>query len=207
MNLAEKVKEFNLLIAGVGGQGGLLASQIVAMAAIKAGINVRIGETHGLSQRGGPVMSHVRMGSSVYGSLMGPGDCDVLIGFEPAEAARRAAEYLKDGCLAVINTRKLYPTEVVAGITEYPDVETLLGIVKKITDNVVTFDATKVAEEAGDVITMNVVMLGALAASGKLPFPGELLRESVKERIPERALDVNLKAFELGMKKLKGLSK
>jgi len=189
---------FKLVMAGVGGQGTLLASRLLAQAAIDSGLPVRIGETYGMAQRGGPVMSHIQIGVESYNPQIRPGKADVLLGFEVGEAVRRGASYLKEGGLALGNTRKLPPVEVISGMTRYPEEEKLTNILKKVTDNIITFDATALAEQAGDAITSNVVMIGALIASKKLPITEQTMHETLKKSIKPAYLELNMIAYDLG---------
>jgi len=167
------VKSFKVVISGVGGQGTLLASRLLAEAAIKAGLHVKIGETYGMAQRGGPVMGHIQIGGAANNPQIRKREADVLLGFEPAEAVRRGVTYLKDGGLALVNKRVTAPVEVISGLVPYPGMDELMGLLSKVTDRLVAFDATRLAEEAGDPIATNVVMLGALTESGELPFGEE----------------------------------
>jgi len=192
------METFRIVISGVGGQGTLLASRLLAEAAIKTGLSVKIGETYGMAQRGGPVMGHIQIGGDASNPQIREGEADVLIGFEPAEASRRGVTYLKDGGLALVNTRVTAPVEVISGKVSYPPLDKLLGLLDKVTDDVVAFDATSLAEEAGDPIATNVVMLGALTESGLLPFGKDLVEEVLREALHPRFLDLNLRAFELG---------
>jgi indolepyruvate ferredoxin oxidoreductase beta subunit len=191
---------FKVVVAGVGGQGTLLASRLLAEAAIKAGLHVKIGETYGMAQRGGPVMGHIQIGRETNNPQIRKGEADVLIGFEPAEAVRRGVTYLKKGGLALINTRKTAPVEVVSGMMPYPDLEKLIGVLGKVTENIHLFDATGIAEEAGDPITTNIVMLGSIVESGLLPFSETTMVETMHQSIKPQFMELNMKAFELGKK-------
>lgn len=192
------METFRLVIAGVGGQGTLLASQLLAQSAIEAGLPVKIGETYGMAQRGGPVMGHVQIGGDASGPQIRPGEADVLLGFEMGEAVRRGVTYLKCGGLAIVNTRKLPPIEVISGMAAYPGDNELLALLRKVTGNILTFDATLLAEEAGDPITTNMVMIGALTASGRLPFPDGTVVDVIKKSLRPAYLETNIRAFELG---------
>jgi len=194
---------FRLVIAGVGGQGTLLASQLLAQSAIEAGLHVKIGETYGMAQRGGPVMGHVQIGGDVAGPQIRPGEADALLGFEMGEAVRRGVTYLREGGLAIVNTRKLPPVEVISGMAVYPGEDELMVLLREVTGDIVAFDATSTAEEAGDPITTNVVMIGALTASGKLPFSEETVTKAMKEMIRPAYLETNVRAFELGKRAFK----
>jgi indolepyruvate ferredoxin oxidoreductase beta subunit len=191
---------FKIVVAGVGGQGTLLASRLLADAAISSGMHVKIGETYGMAQRGGPVMGHIQIGGETNNPQIRKGEADVLIGFEPAEAVRRGVTYLKEGGLAIINTRVTAPVEVVSGMREYPDMEKMLGLLRNVTDDIHLFDATGIAEEAGDPITTNIVMLGAITRSGLLPYDEKAVVETLKAGLKPRFLEMNMRAFELGKK-------
>jgi indolepyruvate ferredoxin oxidoreductase beta subunit len=189
---------FKIVVAGVGGQGTLLASRLLAEAAIKAGMHVKIGETYGMAQRGGPVMGHIQIGGETNNPQIRKLEADVLIGFEPAEAVRRGVTYLKKDGLALINTRKTAPVEVVSGMMSYPDMNKLIGILERVTENIHQFDATGIAEEAGDPITTNIVMLGAIVESGLLPYSEETVLEALKDSLRPQFLEMNMRAFKLG---------
>jgi len=191
---------FKLVIAGVGGQGTLLASRLIAQSAIEAGLHVAIGETYGMAQRGGPVMSHVHIGGETNNPQMRPGEADVLLGFEIGEAVRRGVTYLKDGGLALVNRRKLPPVEVISGLVAYPSEESLISLLKQVTEDIVLFDATRLANKAGDPITTNVVMLGALTESGRLPFSKDMIVTAMKSSLRHAYLELNMRAFDLGKK-------
>jgi len=194
------VKTFKAVISGVGGQGTLLASRLLAMASISAGLNVKIGETYGMAQRGGPVMGHIQIGGMAHNPQIRKGKADVLVGFEPAEATRRGVTFLKDGGQALVNTRVTAPVEVISGMVPYPDMGELMGLLGKVTDRLVAFDATSLAEEAGDPIATNVVMLGALTESGELPFSEETMLSTLRDSLRPQFLELNMKAFDLGRK-------
>jgi len=198
----EDLKEFNLIVTGVGGQGSVLASHIVAEAAVRRGFRVRVGETFGAAQRGGKVHSHVRIGDMVYGPLCPSRSLDVLLGLEPNEALRLALKYANEETLIITNTRPVPSMDANIGADAYPDVSLLIEALGRISGRVVSFDATELAMEAGNERTMNVVLLGALAASGRLPFETESLREAVMGRVPPKTVKVNETAFNLGYDQL-----
>ena len=192
------MKPFKVVISGVGGQGTLLASRLLAEASIKAGLHVKIGETYGMAQRGGPVMGHIQIGGKANNPQIRKMEADVLVGFEPAEAARRGVTYLKDGGLALVNKRVTAPVEVISGLVPYPGMDELMGLLSKVTDRLVAFDATRLAEDAGDPIATNVVMLGALTESGELPFDEETMLSTLRDSLRPRFLELNMRAFDLG---------
>ena len=150
-----------------------------------------------MAQRGGPVMGHIQIGEA-YSPQIRPGEADALLGFEIAEATRRGVTYLKQGGLAIVNSKKLPPVEVISGMRKYPEEGDLLKLLGRVSSRVAVFDATKLAEEAGDPIATNIVMLGALAAAGVLPFDEEAITATMKESIPPRFLELNIRAFKLG---------
>jgi indolepyruvate ferredoxin oxidoreductase beta subunit len=194
------MESFKVVIAGVGGQGTLLASRILAECSIKAGLHVKIGETYGMAQRGGPVMGHIQIGGESFNPQIRKGTADVLLGFEPSEAVRRGVSFLKNGGLALINTRITAPVEVISGMVPYPKIGKLIEIMEKVTQNIVSFDATNLAEKAGDPIATNIVMFGALVESKLLPFNEKIAKITLKESLHPRFYELNKRAFELGRK-------
>lgn len=190
----------NLIIAGVGGQGSILASHLVAMAAIRDGMRVRVGETFGAAMRGGSVASHVRIGKEVYAPLVPKDGADIVLALEPLEGLRNAVKYLRKGGLLLTNTRPWTPVDVSTERAEYPTMESIEKAVKKLGGKVIAIDATSLAQDAGNIRTMNVVMLAALVGTGKLPVSTKSLKQVVRENVPPKTVDANLRAFELGLK-------
>ncbi len=193
--MSDKVSKFDLIISGVGGQGTILASDIIGKTAVISGYHVRAAETHGMAQRGGSVVNHVRIGCD-YGSLISINGADFMIALEPSESVRYL-KYLAPGSKIIINTEPVYPVSVLSGKSSYPAISDILNILEK-DHEVIAFNATKLAVEAGNQQAMNVVMVGAL--SRYLPFDEKVLFESVKSIVPPKTLDVNKKAFMLGNK-------
>jgi len=200
---------FNMIIAGVGGQGSILASHIFADAAIRASvangdndIKVRVGETFGAAMRGGAVASHVKIGSDVFSPLVPEDKADVVLGLEPLEALRVGVNYIAPGGMVIMNIRKYESVDVKTGQAEYPSISDIASSLEKLNAHVITLDATEIAIKAGTAKAMNVVMLGALAACPKNPVPGRILEEVIKDRVPAKTIEVNLKAFELGFNKV-----
>jgi indolepyruvate ferredoxin oxidoreductase beta subunit len=190
----------NIIITGVGGQGNILASHILAGAAIAGGFHTVIGETYGQSQRGGAVMSHVRMSKELeYGPLIPRGKADVIVGLEPMETLRVAALYANPKTKVIVNPRPNYPLMVLYGAQEYPAVEELIARLDEMTAEVRVIESTELAKEAGEAMASNVVMVGALAGSGWVPIPAETFIAVLSEVIPRKILSVNQRAFELGM--------
>lgn len=186
----------DILITGVGGQGTILASKLLANTAIETGLFARTGETIGMSQRGGCVVSHVRIGSENKSSYIAKGGADVLIGFELAEAARNAGFLKKDGH-AVINTQTIRPVTVSLGIQTYNEAEIVSYIRKQIKDPLF-IDGYTLAEQAGSVKAVNVVLLGACAGAGYIDFSREMCLSCIGKHVPERFKALNEKAFALG---------
>jgi indolepyruvate ferredoxin oxidoreductase beta subunit len=194
------MEEVNLIIAGVGGQGSVLASHLVAMAAIRDGLQARVGETFGAAMRGGAVASHVRLGKEVYAPLIPRDGAEVVLALEPLEGLRNAVKFMAPEGLLLTNTRPWLPTDVNTGRAEYPSMDAIKAAIEKLGGKVIEVDATSLAQQAGNLRTMNVVMLGALMATGRLPVSSESLKQVIKENVPKGTEEVNLRAFELGVK-------
>jgi indolepyruvate ferredoxin oxidoreductase beta subunit len=191
------VKEFNIVIAGVGGQGTLLAAEIIGSAAVKDGVNVRVSEIHGMAQRGGAVVSNVRMGDAVLAPTVLEGQADVLLGFEPLETVR-SLKSASERTLVIMNSDRIPPTELAAGNMKYPSVEEVLAKIHVFTREVIVVEAAELAKKAGSRLAQNSVMLGALAAVEEFPVKPESLVEALRELVPKKQVEVNVKAFELG---------
>lgn len=190
-------KKFDLLITGVGGQGAILASDIIGKAAVASGLPIRAAETHGMAQRGGSVVNHIRVGND-YGSMIPKKGADLLLALEPMEAVRYL-DFLKDGGVIIVNTQPIIPVTVTSGLAKYPEVSDIVDALSK-KYIVKAFNADELAYEAGNRLAMNVVMVGAV--SGYLPIPKETLLESVKSLVPQKTIEVNLRAFEAGRRKV-----
>ncbi len=193
------MKTTNILLAGVGGQGVLLASQILTRVAMAAGLDVKQSEVHGMSQRGGSVTSHVRFGDKVYSPTIDDGAADFVLGFERLEALRNAHCVASDGKI-LYNTMRINPSTVASGVATYPEgIET---DIKGYAKDVIAIDGLGLAEQAGNVKSANTVMVGAISCF--LPFPENLWAEQLREILPAKLVDLNLKAFELGKKAVAG---
>ncbi len=182
-----------VMIGGVGGQGSLLASRLLGNVLIAQGYDVKVSEVHGMSQRGGSVITYVKYGDKVYSPVVEKGEADAVISFELLEAAR-ALPYLKKGGTIVTSTQQIDPMPVITGAAAYPE-----GLEQKIKDkgvNLIAVDALSLAEQAGTAKASNVVLMGVL--STKLGFPEELWQQAVEKCVPAKFLDLNKKAFELG---------
>jgi len=190
----------NVIITGVGGQGNVLASQVVAGAAVETGYFVSVGETYGASQRGGSVMSHVRISKDrQYGPLIPRGQADIIIGFEPLETLRVLLDYGNPGTCAIYNTRPIYPIGCLSGQEQYPEISQLEQAISEITSKACSIKATDLAMEAGSPLAANMVMTGALAGSGLLPLDLSYYKEVVSLLFKDKILELNLKALELGI--------
>ncbi len=191
-------KSFDLLLAGVGGQGIIFAGQILMEAALQEGFRVYGFEMHGMARRGGAVATHIRFGKEVYSPLVPLGKGRLLAAFEPAEALRHV-HFLSENATVILNNAPVIPVSVSAGEGTYPNIEEIKATIGKQCENIITLDATALAEETGNSVTMNVVMLGAMCASGVLSFDQAIVKEVITKRTPHRLLDINLKAFEKGI--------
>ena len=182
----------NIMIVGVGGQGTLLASRILGDVAIKMNYDVKVSEVHGMSQRGGSVVTYVKYGEKVYSPIIDRGEADIVLAFEILEAYR-ALPYLKKGGKIIANTQQMNPMPVITGAMEYPS-----DIEKKLAEkaDLQAVDALSAAKEAGNIKAVNVVLIGLLAKSTDVTK--EIWLDAIKETVPEKFLDVNLKAFEIG---------
>ncbi|HDS45759.1 MAG TPA: indolepyruvate oxidoreductase subunit beta [Methanomicrobia archaeon] len=189
-----KTSTCDIIVVGVGGQGVILLAHVIGKSALKAGYSVRGAETHGMAQRGGSVITHIRIGC-IYGPLVPPGGADILVALEPAEALRYAHYLVKDG-VVLVNTNPILPVTVTTGRATYPPLDELCAPLQYISKTVKAVNATELAIDAGTPQAMNVVMLGLLAAY--LPLPEELLLETLAESIKPKYLAMNKRAFELG---------
>jgi indolepyruvate ferredoxin oxidoreductase beta subunit len=191
------IKEFNILITGVGGQGVILMSELLGRAAVADGLRVRGSEILGMAVRGGSVTSSIRIGEDVYGPLIPTGKCQALVGMEPSEALRNIS-YLSKSSLVLLNTAVTAPFTVFIGESSYPSLETILEKLGKASGRIVQLDAAKTAQEAGSRLTTNIVMLGALFGTEQLPIKIATIKETIRERFPAKLAPVNIKAFDLG---------
>ena len=182
----------NIMIVGVGGQGTLLASRILGNAVIKEGYDVKLSEVHGMSQRGGSVVTYVKYSDKVYSPIIDFGEADIILAFELLEAYR-ALPYLKKGGKIIVNNQTVDPMPVITGAAEYP-----ADIAEKLTASadLVLVDALDIAKKAGNIKAVNVVLIGVLAKSSDIAK--EVWIEALKETVPEKFLSVNLEAFEQG---------
>ena len=185
-----------IMIVGVGGQGTLLASRILGTVLTEGGHDVKVSEVHGMSQRGGSVVTYVKYGERVYSPVIEKGEADLILAFEELEAARWLP-YLKKGGRLVMNTQKINPMPVITGAAEYP--ENIVEKPKKTGANITAANALEIAEEAGNQKAVNVALLGVLSKS--MDIKEEVWEKAIESCVPEKAVQVNKKAFKLGREK------
>lgn len=183
----------NIMIVGVGGQGTLLASKLLGRLLLSKGYDVKVSEVHGMSQRGGSVVTYVRWGDRVYSPIIDKGQADCILSFELLEAARYT-EYLKPGGRIIVNSQQINPMPVILGMAEYP--KNLEDKLKKIGNNVDALDALALAEEAGSSKAVNLALIGRLAKY--FDFTWEEWMDAIEYAVPTKFLEMNRKAFELG---------
>ena len=184
---------YNILIAGVGGQGTLLASKLMGKVFLEKGYDIKVSEVHGMSQRGGSVITYVRYGDKVDSTIIDKGEADMLLSFELLESARWLPYLKKDGII-ITNTQKIDPMPVITGVTEYPE-----NIAEKLVSTGIrldTVDALSLASEAGSVKSVNVVLVGV--AARYLGIGKEVWEDAIRSTVPPKTIDANIKAFELG---------
>ena len=186
----------NCLLCGVGGQGVVLASKLIAYAAMEKGLNVRTSETIGMSQRGGSVVTHVRMGETVHSPMIPKGTADVIMAFEPAEAVRNLS-YLKEDGVMVVDKKAVKPVTAILSQSNYDGQEALTYLQKKA-KNLYIIDGDAICEEAGSSKVLNVVLLGVALGSGVLDIRLEEMKEEIKKHVKPQFVEMNIKALELG---------
>ena len=182
----------SIMIVGVGGQGTLLASRLLGAAALSQGYDVKVSEVHGMSQRGGSVVTYVRFGDEIASPIIDMGEADVILAFEQLEAARWLP-YLKPGGKIIVNTQRIDPMPVITGAAQYPE-EIMQSLAAQA--DVQALDALDMALEAGSAKAVNVILLGALAR--QLDMPKEVWQQAVRDTVKARFVEMNLKAFEMG---------
>lgn len=182
----------NIMIVGVGGQGTLLASRILGNAVIRMGYDVKVSEVHGMSQRGGSVVTYIKYGDKVYSPIVDDGEADIVLAFELLEAYR-ALPALKKGARLIVNDQRINPMPVITGVAQYPE-----NILEKLSEKADTtvVNALDLAMKAGSFKAVNVVLIGVMAKSTNIPY--EVWIETIRDTVPQKFLDINIKAFELG---------
>jgi len=187
------MKTKNIMIVGVGGQGSLLASKLLGRLLLTKGYDIKVSEVHGMSQRGGSVVTYVRFGEKVYSPIIDKGEADYIVSFELLEAARWT-EYLKPEGMIITNTQQVNPMPVIIGAAEYP--ENLAEKMQAVGIKVDAFDALKIAEEAGSAKAVNIVLMGHL--SKYFDFTLEEWMDAIEKSVPAKFLELNKKAFAMG---------
>lgn len=194
---------YNIIITGVGGQGNVTASRVLGNMLVKDYF-VTIGETFGASQRGGSVMSHVRVSAvSVWSPQIPRGKVDLVVALEPAEAVRVLGEYGSKGSYVIVNTRPVYPVKVITGEMEYPPLDNIKKAISDFTEHVWFIDATDAAIQLGNPILGNMIMLGAVAGLNVLPLNKKDFEQAVSRIFPKNKVLINVKAFEIGFELVK----
>ncbi len=190
----------NVVLTGVGGQGVITAANILGKAAVNANVRVYVSEVHGMAQRGGSVICMVRMGN-ISGSLVASGTANAIVSTEPVEALRYI-QYANKKTKIITDINSVIPSTVAVGGEKYPDLKDVFKEIKSHA-GLYKIDALKIAKESGAIITKNIVMLGALAATNILPFKSEILLQTILDNIPAKYNEINKKAFQNGIKAIK----
>ena len=199
-----EIKPTRLILVAVGGQGNLLSSKVIGESALLAGIPVRMSEIHGMAQRGGVVESSIVFGDA-KSTIISDGEADVLVGFEPSETLR-ALNKCNPDTVVISNLAPMSPFTVTVGSGIYPDLNKIQSLIKAKTANLIAFNAEVQAREAGNVLSVNMVLLGALIQTGKIPLTKEIVQEAIKTKTKKAFVESNLKAFELGFSKASSLA-
>lgn len=184
----------NIVLCGVGGQGTVLASKLIAAAAMKKGISVMSAETIGMAQRGGSVFSHIRLGEHLHSPMIAKGTADIIIGFEPAEAVRMLP-YLKDNGQVIVSSHAIMPVTSTLSGADYDGKEIILYL-KKVVNSLLVVDSEKACHELGSSKVLNILLLGAAISSGALGLTEEEIQDAIKERLPEKFHDLNYRALQ-----------
>jgi len=190
---------YNVVVAGVGGQGNVLGTQLLGAVLVDQGYKVTIGETYGASQRGGSVMSHMRVSrTGQYGPLIPPRCADLVIALEPTEALRVLAQFGNSNTITVVNTRPVFSMDVTCGNLPYPEKEALHSKINDLSRKAFFLEATDKAIELGNPILANIIMIGAVSGAGILAITEKELEKAIRENISQNRIDINLKAFIIG---------
>ena len=186
-------------MVGVGGQGTILASDVIGEAALAAGYDIKKTDTLGMAQRGGSVVSHIRISNQVWSPLIKEGEADILIAFEKLEAARWG-HYLHSGGLAIVNNQAMPPLSVNLGVHRYPDNKEIENTIRQRTNHIYFVEGTHRAQELGDIRTLNMFMLGCI--SSRLPIELDIWHDCISQRFPSKILQINITAFDQGRKEI-----
>jgi indolepyruvate ferredoxin oxidoreductase beta subunit len=201
----ELIKDpLNIIICGVGGQGNILATELLASALVEKGYFTTVGETYGASQRGGSVMSHVRISATTeYGVLIPLQQADIIVSFEPTDTLRVARDYANKSTLIITDSRPNYPLGVLIGEAEYPPVEAIEAELKKLSGQVQIIEATKLAVEAGNSQATNILLMGALTALPSVPIDIDDYERILEQRFSGQVLEMNRKVLKIGYEQVK----
>jgi len=197
------MKAYKIHLAGVGGQGTIKASSIIGEAAMKKGINVVMSELHGMAQRGGVVTTEVKIGDA-HSPVIENGDADLIIGFEPAEILR-SIKKASGKTFVIMNSARIVPFTVSLGMSTYLDNPSLIKEAIKKFSHLYIIDAEKLAKRAGNIMSLNMVLLGSAVAMPGFPLEREEIIQSMKESLPGKTIGINLKAFDLGFERIKNM--
>ncbi|HPA14958.1 MAG TPA: indolepyruvate oxidoreductase subunit beta [Desulfobacterales bacterium] len=198
------MKTIRLIIVAVGGQGNLLASKILGEASLLAGVPVRMSEIHGMAQRGGVVESAILFGDA-KSTIISEGESDVLLGFEPSETLR-ALNKCNSGTVVITNLSPIPPFTAAIGKGNYPDLAKLQNLIRAKVARLIAFDAFSLAKQAGDIMALNMVLLGSLLQTGILPLSADHVKEAIRTKTKKAYIETNIKAFDLGFSAAKALS-
>ena len=192
----------NIAIAGVGGQGVLTLAELLAKAALSEGLNVRVGEIHGMAQRGGHVVCTVRIGENAKGPIIDAGAADLLVGFEPVETLREI-HLVKKGGYVLMSSHVQYPVAVSMGKAEYPDHKEIIASLKKFTDKIIEINAREIAIEAGSPRALNMVMFGGIIGTNLVPISKDSAMQAIREAFPKKFEKTNTTAAEMGLERVR----
>jgi len=192
----------NIAISGVGGQGVLTLAELLAKAALHEGLNVRVGEIHGMAQRGGHVVCTVRIGDDAKGPIIDAGAADLLVGFEPVETLREI-HLVKKGGYVLMSSHVQYPVAVSMGKAEYPDHKEIITSIKKFTDKIIEINAQEIAVEAGSSRALNMVMFGGIIGTNLVPISRESAMQVIREAFPKKFEKTNITAAEIGLERVR----
>jgi indolepyruvate ferredoxin oxidoreductase beta subunit len=192
---------YKIHLAGVGGQGTIKTSTIIGEAAIKEGLNTVMSEVHGMAQRGGIVTTDIKIGNA-HSPLIENGDADLVIGFEPAEALR-SLNKISNKTFVITSSARIIPFTVSLGISQYPSQKEIITELKNKIKNLYIIDAEDLANKAGNIMSLNMVLLGGATATPNFPLSRETIIQVMKESLPAKTIEVNLKAFDLGYNTIK----
>jgi indolepyruvate ferredoxin oxidoreductase beta subunit len=198
------MKPTRLILVAVGGQGNLLSSRVIGESALLADVPVRMSEIHGMAQRGGVVESSIVFGDA-KSTIISDGEADVLVGFEPSETLR-ALNKCNSGTVVISNLARMSPFTVTVGSGIYPDLNNLQSLIRAKTANLIAFNAEVLAREAGNILSVNMVLLGALIQTGKIPLSAGTIKDVIRTKTKKAFVESNLKAFELGFSMAKKIS-